>query len=98
MSLCEKRLVFVAAAVSEPEANERGSSLIGRTHFSSKRKRFWSKAQGILVMREWRIKIRGHSRHQGLGSTQGSGKLSLGEHAPLELFEPYGACSLLVLT
>ena len=47
----------IAAAVSEPEANERGSSssLIEKiTHFSSKRKGFWSKAQGIVVMREWR--------------------------------------------
>ena len=45
----------IAAALSEPEANERGSSLIGRrTHFSSKRKGLWSKAQGIMTMREWR--------------------------------------------
>ena len=42
-------------AVSEPEKNERGSSLIGRrTHFSSKRKGLWSKAQETVVMREWR--------------------------------------------
>ena len=48
-------MIIVAAAVSESEVNERGSSLIKRrTHFSSKRKGLWSKAQGTVVMREWR--------------------------------------------
>ena len=43
---------IIATAVSEPEANERGSSLIGGgTHFSLKRKGLWSKAKGIVVMR-----------------------------------------------
>ena len=40
--------------MSEPKANEWGSSLIGRTHFSLKRKGLWSKARGIVVMR-WEI-------------------------------------------
>ena len=41
--------------MSDPEANERGSSLIGRrTHYSSKGKGLRSKEQGIVVMREWR--------------------------------------------
>ena len=45
----------IAAAVTDPEVNERGSSLIRRrTYFSSKRKNLWSKAQGVVVMREWR--------------------------------------------
>ena len=45
-----------------------------------------------------------HSRHQSLGSTQGSGKLYEGKHAPQSSHSqklaigPYGACSLLVLT
>ena len=47
-------IIIVAAAVSETEVNERGSSLIERTHFSAKRKGLWSKAQGTVVMREWR--------------------------------------------
>ena len=47
------------AEVSEPQANKRGSSLIGaRTHFSSKRMEFVvaarSEGQGIVNMREWR--------------------------------------------
>ena len=44
-----------STAVSELEANERGSKLIGRrTYFTSKCKGLWSKAKGIVVMREWR--------------------------------------------
>ena len=47
---------LIAAAVSKPGVNERGSCLIGRrTHFSSKRKGLWPKAQGIVVMREWAV-------------------------------------------
>ena len=48
MKIIEKeKQLFIAVAVSEPEANERGSSLIERrTHFSSN-----SKAQATVVMR-----------------------------------------------
>ena len=47
--------LLIAAAVSEREVNEGGSSLIGRkTHLSSKRKGLWSNEQGTVVMREWR--------------------------------------------
>ena len=67
--------MFVAAAASEPEANERGSSLIVRrllyrgfqSLFVTKREELWlwangrfrmrsGMAQGIVVMREWKIK------------------------------------------
>ena len=37
------KLKYFAATVSEPEANERGSSLIGRKNFSSKHKELWSR-------------------------------------------------------
>ena len=53
---------------------------------------------------KWSESVLPQSRHQSLGSTQGSGKLYLGEHAPWGsysqnwLVEPYCACSLLVLT
>ena len=42
--------------LSEPKANQRGSSssLIGRTHFSSKHKGLRSKELENVVMREWR--------------------------------------------
>ena len=61
--------LIIAAAASEPEANERGSSLIGKrttllcfwglqSLFFTKCKELWSvarsKAQGIVVMREWK--------------------------------------------
>ena len=58
---------FIAAAASEHEANERGSSLIGITlhlwgleiTFFTKREELWSvvrsKGQGIVVMRKWKI-------------------------------------------
>ena len=59
--------IIIAAAASEHGASEQGSSLIGiRLHyrglkslFFTKRKELWSavrsKAQGIVVMREWKI-------------------------------------------
>ena len=39
---------LVTAAVSEPEASERGHSLIGRRTLSWKRNGLWSKAHGRL--------------------------------------------------
>ena len=64
-----KRKTGDAAAVSEPEANKRGTSLISRRlHYGglTKRKELWLCAsgrfrmrsgmpQGIVVMRKWKI-------------------------------------------
>ena len=45
-------IIIIAAAVSEPEASEQGSSLIGRkTQFSSKRKELYLCANGEIKMR-----------------------------------------------
>ena len=52
--------VFIAAAASEPEANERGSSLISRrlhyrglrSRFLTKRKELWLCANGRFRMRK----------------------------------------------
>ena len=52
-------LLFIAAAASEPEANERGSSLISRgllyrglqSLFLTKRKELWLCAKGCAVVR-----------------------------------------------
>ena len=48
--------MLIAAAASEPEANERGSSLISRRlHYRGLQSRFFYQTQGIVVMRKWEI-------------------------------------------
>ena len=54
--LCPKNRI-IAAAASEPEANERGSSLISRRlHYRGLQSLFSYQTQGIVVMRKWGIK------------------------------------------
>ena len=49
----------IAAAVTNPEVNERGSSLIRRrTYFSSKRKNLWSRRKELWLCANGGIRLR----------------------------------------
>ena len=53
MAVNHVSLSFIAAAVSEPEASERGSSLIGiKLHYWGIQSLFSYQTQGIVVMRD----------------------------------------------
>ena len=52
----KRTALLIAAAASEPEANERGSSLISRRlHYRGLQSLFFNQTQGIVVMRKSEI-------------------------------------------